>query len=150
MISSCNDDDGPLSGFTLSVATAASGSGGGTGVTSSEIRPDLHLQLTGLKNTLKDPGWHSKTSIAGVWLGFSSDYNWSNSAIKSQSLPPEERLRTQRSLISRTLSLQISVSSEGTYALHVPRYIPDSLHSHLLPLSLTNSHSAQNLFLFVN
>lgn len=101
-----------------------------------------------IKKTLKDPGWDSKTSVAGVWLGFSSDYNWSNSAIKSQSLPLGERQSTQRSLISRTASLQMSVSSEGACVTHVPGYIPDSLHSHLLPLSLTNSHSAQNSFLF--
>lgn len=100
------------------------------------------------KKPLKDPGWDSKASTAGVWLGFSSDYNWSNSAIKSESLPPGERLRTQRSLLSRTASLQMSVSSEGACAPHVPGYIPDSLHLHLLPLSLTNSHSAQNSFLF--
>lgn len=73
----------------------------------------------------------------------------SYSTIKTSSLPSGDRQLMQRSLISLKQSLHVCVCF---YRVCVClKYVPDFSNTHLLHLCwLTNYHSAQSSFIFVN
>lgn len=109
-------------------------------INTSELSAQWHLQFRGLKN-VKIPTVMSESQ--------------SYSTIKTSSLPSGDRQLMQRSLISLKQSLHVCVCF---YRVCVCvclsqnlKYVPDFSNTHLLHLCwLTNYHSAQSSFIFVN